>query len=402
MHFTVPRLLTAVTVGVLAVQLAAVSFDADADAADPFGRPAQPGVLLLRSGRLVEGGISQSNGGYIVDVKSGRMMVPFSQVRFQANSKQDAYYKLRKSLPYASPTTRLKLAAWCLTNKLYNQARNEVQDVLKTEPYNKAAKRMIRRIDDLLNPKIENSPRKSKSFYERLTAPDVTALAGLSSKISSTFVARVQPVLMNRCALAGCHGPRSKSGFQLLRVRLSSGSRRNQSERNLSAILRYVNTDRPEASLLLNKPKGNHGRRGRTIFRGTGGARQMAVLRNWVRMVTAESSQKSGTLFRRSTIRRQLPLEPIVTPELRAGFGIGAPAPSRVSRPRRRYQLTPAMREARSRLEKNRIARGIRRPQRRRKKRLRRDPFDPTEFNRQTDTPNRAPGQPKRKRSPLR
>lgn len=359
-------------------------------AEEPYRSQPESGVLLLRSGRLVHGRISESSGGYVVELTNGRMLVPFNQVRMQAATDYEVYYKLRKNAPDGSTSYRLSLAKWCLNNKLYNQARNEVQVVLKAEPENPTARRMLTRIDNLLDTKNE-SPKERPSLYERLLAPEAKSLAGLSSNAAATFVSRVQPILMHNCAVAGCHGPRAKNDFVLLRVHLSSGSRRGQSERNLAAALRYVNVRQPESSALLEKPKGKHGRRGGTIFRGRGGARQREILRYWVRMIASESrqtaksrssrtSRRSGRPAARSSIAARPIGEPVVTPQLRAGFGNG-PLPSS-------YQLTPAMRVARSRLKRPARIRRTRPPKRRR---TAGDPFDPEEFNRQSDPAARGP-----------
>jgi len=345
--------------------------------AEPDSAGPEPGVLLLKSGRLVHGRISESSGGFVVDLKNGRMLVPFNQVRMHAASANEVYYKLRKTVPEGSVNYRLELATWCLNNKLYNQARNEVQTVLKAEPQNPTAGRMLTRIDALLDTKRDDAAEQRPSLAERLLAPETKSLAGLSPDAAAAFVARVQPILMNNCALAGCHGPKEKNDFNLLRVHLTSGSRRGQSERNLAAVLRYVDVRRPEASLLLEKPKGSHGRRGRTIFRGRAGALQMENLRNWVRMVSSDSRTKSDGLgrpsYKKSSIAARATGDPVVTPQLRNGFGNGPPTP--------RFQLTPAMRAAQSRLKNNIAVRG-RKPPKRRK--AAGDPFDPEEFNRQT------------------
>ena len=63
------------------------------------------GVLVLRNGKLVRGRITQTPGGFEVDVNNGRMMVPYKLVRFQATSESDAYRRLRDAAP--RPTSRL-------------------------------------------------------------------------------------------------------------------------------------------------------------------------------------------------------------------------------------------------------------------------------------------------------
>ena len=59
-------------------------------------------LLVLRSGKVVDGRISQNAGGYMVEYKNGSMLVPRSQVLLLAESRRDAYAKLKDALPRKS------------------------------------------------------------------------------------------------------------------------------------------------------------------------------------------------------------------------------------------------------------------------------------------------------------
>lgn len=423
----------------------ALACSADA-AAPPAGFKNKPGksALVLRNGRLVEGRISQSSGGYVVERPNGRLVVPFSQVEFQARSGVDAYRKLREQIPPKSVKARLALAGWCVTNQLLGQARKEVRIVLTKHPGHKTAERMLRRIDALLDADTDDT-QKQTSIYERMTAPEVTALSGLSPEVARKFVGTVQPLLMNSCATAGCHGPRAQNGFRLSIVHLRSGNRRGGAEQNLSAVLRYVDLEHPDKSPLLTKPRGNHGRKGRAVFRGRSGVRQVAKLRRWVRSVAAESNRgapikaKSQTprdrsrsvsntgptnrplRVRRDANNRTTNVQPS---QFRSGeFGVRNPLPA--------FQPTPAMRAMRSRFGKQRHGsfgrsgkpairnddRNAPRPRRSGNRTSTRsvnanrggadDPFDPEVFNRrseqyqsQRNQSQRNPSKPERGRFP--
>lgn len=364
---------------------------AAAAAADPAP---DRGVLVLRSGKLVRGRITHSAAGFEVDVTNGRMMVPYSLVRFQAASEADAYRRLRDAVERPSPNYRMALAQWCITNGLYEYALKELDAVLKANPEHNAARRMRTRIEAMLSPDTDK-PKKKLSIFERLAAPDVTALAGLSPDVSRQFVSRVQPILVNGCALAGCHGPRSKNGFQLMRVHLTAGSRRGSSERNLAATLRYVDLRNSARSPLLTRPLGRHGRRGKPVFRGRAGAKQLAELRNWVRRVVDDSFKDDpGRAPARSRVTddaaRAAASGGSRAGGSRAGFGVRSPLPS--------YQATPAMKAARSRIRNRRVRDPIRPATR--SSTPSGDPFDPAEFNRRTapstgppNSSSRFPGQ---------
>ena len=246
---------------------------------------------------------------------------------------------------------------------------------------------MRTRIEAMLSPRAEE-PKKKPSIYERIAAPDVTALAGLSPNVSRRFVSRVQPILMNGCALAGCHGPKSSNGFQLVRVRLNGGNRRGVSERNLAATLRFVNVQNASRSPLLTTPMGNHGRRGKAVFRGRGGARQLEELRSWVREVVTDIGTDGTKPAPAEAGRVAKPISGRTQTGTQSGFGVRNPGP--------RYQATPAMKAARARTRKRPVAgRNLPRTSRRASSG---DPFDPAEFNRRSgrSAPPTPPSRPPR------
>ncbi|MCH8828204.1 MAG: hypothetical protein IID45_01365 [Planctomycetes bacterium] len=336
------------------------------------------GILLLRNGRVVDGRITQSAVGFVVELSHGSMMIPYSLVRFRAASRDHAYRKLHTMMPRRSLRSNLGLARWCISNRLYKQAQAEIREALSIEPGNTFALRMQRRLDVLLDPDASGTSAVKKTLAERLMAPEVKSLAGLSRHTARQYISKIQPILMNNCATAGCHGPAAENGFRLSRIRLNSGNRRGRSEQNLAVAFKFIDPKRPEQSPLLTKPSGNHGRRGRSVYRGRAGTRQRELLRQWIRVVARESAgtdtlgsglslkqNSSANRSRNQSSRRN-------TPRLRKTSilvrGLN-------------YQPTPAMRAIRAQVEKRRIVNDIRRDGRK-------DDFDPTDFNRKAQLRN--------------
>ncbi|GAB4134790.1 MAG: hypothetical protein Tsb009_00200 [Planctomycetaceae bacterium] len=339
----------------------------------------EPNLLVLKNGRVVEGRISQNAGGYVVEVKNGSMLVPRTQALFLTTSKREAYAKLRSMMPRRSVKGNLILARWCLTNQLFTQARHEIREALKLEPNNDSARRMMTRLEKMLDPDADKTPKKKTRLEERLLSPAARSLSGLPQKTAGQFIGKIQPMLMNSCATAGCHGQGGRSQFQLLRVRLGNGGHRGRSERNLATTLAYINPRQPELSPLLTKPTGNHGRNGRPVFRGRAGSRQRELLRQWVYAVAQSSQPASST--RTSSISSSG--DPNRLPPVKPG-----------------YQLTPAMKAIRSQAEQSRVLRDLyRKPDSNSTSRIRssgRDAFDPEEFNKQNRRQRRSPLPPRR------
>jgi hypothetical protein len=249
-------------------------------------------LLLLKNGRVVEGRISSTAGGYFVETSTGNMVIPFSQVSLEAADLPDVYEKQRKSMKFPTASMHLALAAWCVNHDLFEQARTEVKDALRLEPDRPQARRMLIRIEKAIDPKAfskKRHERRAPAVVAGYELPPVQTLAGLPREAARDFTRRIQPLMLNKCGNATCHGENTRRGFRLFPVRHKGESRTN-SQRNLAAILAHVNVDNPDASPLLLKPQGTHGGMRRSLFSGQYGKKQLEVLRGWIRHVAASGS----------------------------------------------------------------------------------------------------------------
>jgi hypothetical protein len=261
---------------------------------DAVADPTSKRLLVLKNGRIVDGKISRSSSGFVVDKPKGSLLVPYEQVQFAASSRQNAYQKLKAAFPGRTTSNHIKLAQWCLTYQLHDEARSELREALEIDPDHDVSRRMLRRLEEVMNPYKpihRDLPKPAPRTADGFQSPKVESLAGLSRKAARQFVGKVQPILMNKCGNARCHGRKSQNNFQLTRVRIGRSSSRIFSEKNLAAVLQYVDVDNPARSPLLVVPKGNHGRGGRTIFYGHRGSKQSNLLRKWVHLVAEERSK---------------------------------------------------------------------------------------------------------------
>jgi hypothetical protein len=254
-------------------------------------------LLILNTGGTLGGRITQSPGGFIVHQPQGTIVVPFHLVEFTARDLRDALRKFHERTPNPTGGFHVSLAQWCLRHQLLSEARGELLSALKLQPHRQDARAMLRRLDEVLDPPTPppavesgNRPGRPRLRQAGFEVPEATSLAGLSRDAAREFTERVQPVLMNKCGNASCHGPAAGSEFRLARVRLTAASHRVHAERNLAVTLDYVDLEHPERSPLLVIPRGNHGRAGQTIFSGPAGDEQLGILREWVGRVAAERS----------------------------------------------------------------------------------------------------------------
>lgn len=292
----------------------------EATSAEQSSEPVE-GILVMRTGAVVSGKIVRTGDLYKIISPYGQAHYPAELVKLHSANLEEAYAKLRETaLSHKSANAQITLARWCMTNQLVQQARQELREALVLEPDRADAKRLLREIEDSLHSKRKNeaatqpastvrgvrpsNPAKSvPSSASNSTAAgsddDAVTLGGLSREQALQFTRRIQPLLVNTCASAGCHSRDSQSGFRLTHVSPGANSNRNATERNLAQVLEHVDLKKPDASPLLTIPRRHHGRNGRSVFTGQRGDEKFNELQNWVAAVARDDRQRSQHDIRR-------------------------------------------------------------------------------------------------------
>ena len=270
-------------------------------------------ILILNDGRVVRGQLKSRADGYDVILPNGRLFIETHQVRFPAESMRDAYQKMRKSRPEATPNAHVELAEWCISHRLYGEARRELLDAMYLDPYRSDAKALLAEILKKTSAaggsadaavRSENSPPGSDSTpstnKKTFPAPEsasgkseTRSLGGLKRSVATQFVRQVQPILSSKCGGANCHG-KDHTGFQLAAIR--SGSTPAIAQRNLAAVMAQMDVNVPENSALLNALQAGHGGTETPIFRGRDGKMQMNVIRDWVQAAAADVNPELNSL----------------------------------------------------------------------------------------------------------
>jgi hypothetical protein len=258
----------------------------------PFEAPVD-GLLLLKNGRTLGGKISRSGDFYIVASAESEIQIRVHEAEAVCRDNDDVYLRKAARINPRSADDRLELAQWCIDVGLYGHAAREL-----TEAY---------RIDDL-HPKIPILERRLRAAMTEVkpTAPvvaqavvkqDEAALAQVAKSISPDslleFTTRVQPLLVNYCATAGCHGPRPTSDFQLHRVYLHETRDARLLQANLAAVLERVDRKQPQQSKLLTAPISAHGGAKKPIFHAHN-AEHYRQLVAWATRVATESTETTA------------------------------------------------------------------------------------------------------------
>ncbi|MGE3316847.1 MAG: hypothetical protein AB7O26_17155 [Planctomycetaceae bacterium] len=255
----------------------------------------QTRMVVLRSGRVVEGKVSRNSAGYVVDLPTGGISISEKQVKFVADDRADACRKMAEFVDTSTADGHLQLADWCMKNTFYDEAANELRAALSIDPARGDARRMLTRLEDLRNPKNpihRTQERTVGRTTDGFEAGEIKSLGGLSRNNAVTYMSKVQPILMNRCAMTSCHGPQEKNDFRLERVSVGQNTHRLVSDRNLAQVLKYIDSDNASKSRLLTVPSGPHGKNNLPVFSGVLAAEQLKTLETWVNSVSRETGKR--------------------------------------------------------------------------------------------------------------
>jgi hypothetical protein len=268
--------------------VAAVLLQRGSQAEDVISLDARPPtMMILNDGRLMYGQISERPGGYMIETPGSKQVIPYEMIRLLASSLEDAYVKQRDAMKLPKTGDHLALAQWCKDNKLYGPATEQLEAALKLEPTRSEARRMLQELANLTQAKSPAAGPRPKAVKGGAPVVERTS-AGISSESQAEFVRRVQPILVNRCGNATCHGSAAENSFKLINVRSGHRQQRLETELNLAAVLKQIDTKKPSQSPLLVQPADDASRAHRGAFSAVAGASQQERLREWVLQVARD------------------------------------------------------------------------------------------------------------------
>lgn len=252
-------------------------------------RNPHPRVIVTTLGRLVEGKISYSAGGYVVDVQGGSFLVPFQLVKFTADSRHDAYVRYRKLIPEETAGNHVQLAKWCLNYSLINDAIHELKQALFLDESRRDAAQLLAAIER----KKQQGTLGQQAVVQTKREPTIkqaVSLQGLSPETIKEYSSAIQPILMNNCAKAGCHHSNAENEFQLQYVRTTGYGNRIASSENLAEVLAQLNLEEPRQSPFVVKARTNHGEARNTLLLSPQGKQILARLEKWAQAASRELS----------------------------------------------------------------------------------------------------------------
>jgi hypothetical protein len=270
---------------------------------EPWLSGAEPGtpaagqqILILRNGQTLEGRITQKDGGYAVDLSDGQIRVKAADVDLVCNSLEDGYRRKRSEIQVGNVYHHLELVQWCLRHELWGPAAVELADAKVADPTHP----MIPVLEHRLAMAQEPSSPPSSAGHKVEAGPSNEELdrmiRGLPKGTVEMFTQSVQPVLMNNCAAGGCHGAQSESGLRLFRVPTGKQASRRITQRNLYAVLSFIDRENPGGSRLLTAPNAPHGTAKYAIF-DEHQAAQYKRLIDWVGQLGPQATTDGSEMF---------------------------------------------------------------------------------------------------------
>ena len=319
------------------------------------------GVLVLRNGQLLSGGITPVGDKYVVTVgEKGELRVPVRDVEMHCRDLDEVYLRKRSAFAQTDVTAHLELADWCLRHSLLSRAADELLAAMAIRRDHPGIPPLERRLNLAVSkPLATMQSKRSRSPSVSLDELERT-MRELPDDVVRAFTAHVQPLLVNRCASNACHGSGSDSTFRLVRPSWGKTLTRRFTQRNLNAALLQVNRESPEKSPLLTAPSGPHGNIGSAMF-GPRDQHQLEVLARWVEGVARDDESPPATITSGSPNLLQAGFEePVAFPQVEDD----SPANATLS-----GRETQAASDAKT---SDRLPGGF----------VPRDPFDPEIFNR--------------------
>ncbi|MEM7558445.1 MAG: hypothetical protein AAF394_04925 [Planctomycetota bacterium] len=262
-------------------------------------------VLLKKTDRVLSGIVEPRGESIRIAIaENSSVTLPLSQVQHIAPDLGGLYQFKLKKIHLGYHGDHYLLAKWCLANSLLSEAADHYQAAKKLKPNSPHVQRLA--VD------LKNKMLAEPAFRQYLGLPPITSIAAAKTAESKTssmskegpseatvrtvsyeslvanpvvaaqFAQHIQPILMNRCSQAACHGYASKNDFKLLE--LSRKDHRQLTEKNMKSVLRFVAADDSMNSALLELATKAHGIQPRPGIE----AREkelVSVLENWVKFV---------------------------------------------------------------------------------------------------------------------
>ncbi|TWT36251.1 hypothetical protein KOR34_11550 [Posidoniimonas corsicana] len=277
---------------VLTVTLCLCAAGGAARVARAQAAPDTPSCVLLTNGNVMTGRVSRSGGRLLIQGEGSQVWLEESAVVHVAADLEEVYRWKRSQQTRPDIDHHLRLATWCMKQRLFPQASRELLEARVMDPADRRVAALQRQLFEQSRPRRKDyavqqaayeAPAGVVSATVEPPAPAMTPdeLEQLPAGVLEQFTRRIQPILVNNCTAGGCHQGLGPEQFHLDRSILHGAGDYRTTQANLAATLRYVDRVDPAKSELLLAAQQPHAGRSTAAFTGRHAALE-AHLVAWV------------------------------------------------------------------------------------------------------------------------
>jgi len=250
-----------------------------ASAAPPLGT-----VLILDNGQVIEGPVERVGERYRVVKDGGETWLPTARVQAVCADLAAAYQSLRSRISADDADAHLRLARWCESVGLRDQALSETKASLSIKPTHASAQRFWQHLQE---PSVVQAAASAPALPASPAQEPPPVEVG--PETLKRFTTQIQPLIMNTCAR--CHAAPTATAFKLQRL-YSNELNRSATYWNLAAAAAHIDAANPSASKLLTLAGGVHGGDALPPIRNKV---PLKTLEDWVTLVASERRPQAPT-----------------------------------------------------------------------------------------------------------
>lgn len=238
------------------------------------GEPPQPsGYVLLRNGNVLRGSL-HVEGSQMLIRRAGTSTIRLAGDRVACwSATLEGLYRHREQTRTPHRLTPwFEDVDWAIRHNLFAIAERELARLQRIAPRDERYQRLVVKLAQARQrsqsppaaPTVElasaTTPLKPQTDSQpAATEAPSSARQPFSAEVLATYTRQLQPLMVNRCGQAGCHGGASAAKLQLKQFDFTTRLPAKWTRENLRATLRFVTADAPEDSPLWTFATKPHG-----------------------------------------------------------------------------------------------------------------------------------------------
>jgi hypothetical protein len=274
------------------------------------------GYVLLQHGNVLHGFVKPHADRVTITLDKGNeVTVPNRQVLTIGKSMESLYTFQVRAIRKWGTGEHWHLAHWCIQNGLLDQAIEHYIELEKSAADSAKFKQLDLQLRQALlaDAKVQKALQEqgipnpvAPASYEEETSAAANAPAAADGSSASKPIARivpgylrrgfqteVMPIVVSRCGQSGCHGMLSKSDFQIFQPVGEQAA--SISQRNLDALMAFVDHDDPEQTSLIQYAIRPHGSQRNPSLQASREEDRVLIdkISKWLRAVSEKESGAS-------------------------------------------------------------------------------------------------------------